>query len=102
MIRARLYKPTKNAMQSGRAGQGEWVLEYEITTPRRVEPLMGWISADDTLNEVALRFHTREEAVAFAEKNNIDVTIDAPPPRRVTPRSYLDNFKYHPDDANSE
>ena len=78
MARARIYRPTKTAMQSGRAQARKWILEYEAATPRRPDPLMGWASADDTLNEVQLRFDTPDEAVAFAEK----------------PKSYADNFRY--------
>ena len=58
MAQARIYRPTKTAMQSGRAQARKWILEYEAATARRFDPLMGWASADDTLNEVQLRFDT--------------------------------------------
>ena len=52
MARVRIYRPTKTAMQSGIASTRRWVLEYEPATPREPDPLMGWASAGDTLNEV--------------------------------------------------
>ena len=39
---ARIYKPAKTAMQSGTAKTNDWVLDYEPSEPRQVEPLMGW------------------------------------------------------------
>ena len=94
MARARIYRPTKTAMQSGRAQARKWILEYEAATPRRPDPLMGWASADDTLNEVQLRFDTPDEAVAFAEKLGLEFAVIAPQDTAEKPTSYADNFRY--------
>ena len=67
-MRARIYQPPKNAMQSGRAGTHEWVLDFEPIVAARPDPLMGWIGSADTQAQVRLNFPTREEAVAYAEK----------------------------------
>lgn len=93
----RIYKPSKNAMQSGR-GKADigWLLEYETVTPRKPDPLMGWNSCGDTLNQVRLTFATAEEAAAFAEKKGWGYTVQPPQERRVRPRNYVDNFKYVP------
>jgi hypothetical protein len=93
-MKARIYKPAKNTMQSGRAGTAQWVLEYELETPRRPEPLMGWTSAGDTLNQVRMKFSSKEAAVSFAESHAMDFVVAPEPQRRIMPRSYLDNFKY--------
>lgn len=92
-MKVRIYSPAKTTMQSGRATTGTWVLEYEIETPRRPEPLMGWISSGDTLNQVKLRFDSKEEALAFAEKKGWQVDLIEPHDRRVTPKNYADNFR---------
>ena len=94
MARARIYRPTKTAMQSGRAQTRKWILEYEPATPRRPDPLMGWASAADTLNEVQLRFNTCNEAVAFADRLGLDYTVIAPHDSVERPKSYADNFRY--------
>jgi hypothetical protein len=94
MARARIFKPAKTAMQSGRARTRKWVLTYEPTTRREPEPLMGWASAEDTLNEVQLHFETMEEAVAFATKNGLDYTVIAPHESTGKLKSYADNFRY--------
>ena len=94
MARARIYRPTKTATQSGRAQTRKWILEYEPATPRRPEPLMGWASAADTLNEVQLRFNTCDEAVAFADRLDLDYTVIAPHESAERPKSYADNFRY--------
>ena len=80
-------------MQSGRGQSNKWRLEYEIETPRRAEPLMGWISSGDTLNQVRLHFDTKEDAVAFAERKGWDYSIQEAQVRRVRPRNYADNFR---------
>ena len=93
MARARIFKPAKTAMQSG-ARARKWVLAYEPATRRQAEALMGWISAEDTLNEVQLHFETMEEAVAFATKNGLDYTVIRPHDSTEKPKSYADNFRY--------
>ncbi|MFM2043254.1 MAG: hypothetical protein RLY86_1830 [Pseudomonadota bacterium] len=92
-MKVRIYQPSKTAMQSGRAKTQNWVLEYEIETPRRPEPLMGWISSGDTLNQVRLGFPSKEEAVAFAEKKGWAFDVAETQARRVVPKSYADNFR---------
>jgi hypothetical protein len=95
MASARIYRPSKTAMQSGRAETRHWVLEYEPATRRTPDPLMGWSSAEDTLNQVRLHFPTLEEAQAFADKRGLDYTIIEPHARAaLRPKSYADNFRY--------
>jgi hypothetical protein len=94
-MNVRIYRPSKTAMQSGRA-RDEWVLEHEREIPRIPEPLMGWTAADDTLNEVRLKFPTAEEAVAFAQKKGWAYTIGQAHERKVKPRNYVDSFRYVP------
>jgi hypothetical protein len=93
-MRARIYQPAKNAMQSGWAGTHEWALEFEPSSPRRPDPLMGWIGSADTQAQVRLTFPTREEAIAYAEKSGIAYDLELPQPRRVRPKAYADNFRY--------
>jgi|SRR6516162_1230310 hypothetical protein len=93
MARARIFKPAKTAMQSG-ARTRKWVLAYEPATRRQPDPLMGWTSAEDTLNEVQLHFDTMEEAVAFADKNGLDYAVMPPQLTTEKPKSYADNFRY--------
>ena len=97
-MKAKIYKPAKNAMQSGRANSTKWLLEYELETPRRPEPLMGWISSHDTLNQVRIQFDTKEEAVAFAEREGFEYSLSEPHARKVKPQNYIDNFKYRSGD----
>ncbi len=93
-MRARIYQPPKNAMQSGRAGTDMWVLEFEPNAPQRPDPLMGWIGSTDTLAQVHLHFPTREEAVSYAEKQGIPYDVELPHHRRVKPKAYAENFAY--------
>ena len=92
--RARILRPAKTAMQSGRALTRKWILDYEQATKRQPDPLMGWSSAQDTLNQVRLRFDSFDEAVAFAQKHGIDYQLIEPRERTLRPKSYADNFRY--------
>ena len=96
MQQVRIYSPSKNAMQSGRAGTGGWVLEYETATPRCPESLMGWTASGDTLNQVRLGFDTMEDAVDFARKKRWGFVVQPVHGRKVKPRNYGDNFRYIP------
>ena len=95
-IQCRIYQPPKSSMQSGRAKTHSWVLEYEPETARHPEPLMGWTASGDTLNQVRIGFPTKEEAIAFAEREGFGYSVEEPKPHRVRPRSYADNFRYIP------
>ncbi|MCX7346697.1 MAG: ETC complex I subunit, partial [Alphaproteobacteria bacterium] len=54
----RIYKPARNAMQSGKGKSQDWILEFEASAPRTTDPLMGWTSSGDTRQQVKLRFET--------------------------------------------
>jgi len=94
-MQARIYKPAKTAMQSGRGAAKEWVLEFEAEAARRIDPLMGWTSGSDTrAGQVKLHFSTADEAVSYAESRNIPYSLEpehAPTPR---PKAYADNFAF--------
>jgi NADH dehydrogenase ubiquinone Fe-S protein 4 len=91
---ARIYKPARTAMQSGAAKTKEWVLDYEPEQPRAVEPLMGWTSSGDMKQQLRLLFDTKDEAVAYCERNGIAYQVfesQQPQRQRI---SYSDNFAY--------
>lgn len=93
-MRARIYQPARNAMQSGTARTQHWLLEFVQGSAREVDPLMGWTSSSDTQTQVRLRFETREEAEAYAEAHAISYTVVEPKPRQpnIRPRGYGENF----------
>ncbi len=93
-MKARIFQPAKTAMQSGAAGTRRWRLEFERASARRIDPLMGWTSADDTRQQLALNFASEADAVAYAEKRGLDYEIMRPRRRTVRPKSYADNFRH--------
>ena len=92
-MRARIYQPPKNAMQSGRANTDEWLLEFEPSERRVADPLMGWSGSADTQAQLRLRFPTKEEAVAYAKKHGLTYDLELPIERRIRQQAYADNFK---------
>jgi len=91
---ARIYRPARTAMQSGMGKTRQWVLDFEPQEPRSLDPLMGWTSSGDMRQQVRLRFDSKDEAVAYAERAGIAYRIEDPkePKRRTV--SYSDNFKW--------
>jgi hypothetical protein len=89
---ARIYKPARTAMQSGTANTKEWVLDYEPEQPRTVEPLMGWTSSGDMKQQLRLRFDTKEEAIAYCEREGIGYEVFDSKPAKRARISYSDNF----------
>jgi len=93
-MRARIYVPARNAMQSGKARTKSWVLEYEPTKPREIDPLMGWTSSSDMLQQVQLEFATSDEAVEYATRHGIDYQVFEPHRPAAKSKSYADNFRF--------
>lgn len=91
---ARIYKPARNAMQSGIARTKLWVLEFVPESEREIDPLMGWISSDDTQSQVRLRFESQAQAEEYARENGIDYVVLPPHGRgvNVRPMGYGENF----------
>jgi hypothetical protein len=93
-MRARIFQPPKTAMQSGWGKTHQWVLEFTNGHARRPDLLMGWSGGGDTQAQVKLAFDSREEAVAYAEREGLQFEVELPQHRRVRPKAYADNFKY--------
>jgi len=90
---ARIYRPSPNAMQSGRGKSKQWVLVFEPETAREIEPLMGYTASTDTRTQVRLAFDTFEEAEAYAQKQGIAYSVQPAHERVVQRSSYSDNFR---------
>ncbi|WP_226019603.1 ETC complex I subunit [Novosphingobium sp. FKTRR1] len=90
---ARIYQRPKNAMQSGKARTGDWILEFAPAEAKKPDPLMGWAGSGDTQVQVILKFASADEAQAYADKYGIAVHVTPTPPRRLKLQSYADNFR---------
>jgi hypothetical protein len=88
-----IYQRPKNAMQSGKALIGQWLLEFEPAEARRADPLMGWAGSGDTQAQVQLKFDTLDAAKAYADKNGIVYHVTAPAVKVLKIQAYADNFR---------
>jgi len=92
---ARIFRPARTAMQSGRAKTANWVLEFEPSDARRQDPLMGWTQTGDTSSsQITLSFDTKEEAVRYAEGHGIAFQLFDPKPAKRILKAYADNFAF--------
>jgi NADH dehydrogenase (ubiquinone) Fe-S protein 4 len=91
MKKAKIYKPSKTAMQSGIKKYDKWIMEFVTENPG-INPLMGWESSTDTYTELILEFSTKENAIEYAKKNKIDFEIIDSKIKKINKKSYADNF----------
>ena len=95
---AKIFKPSKTAMQSGRQGKNSrgcnWVLAHTRQSAVKPDHLMGWQSSKDTLRQVRICFPDLNTAVAYAEAHGIIYVIQQPKLRHVRPKAYADNFAF--------
>lgn len=94
MPKVKIYKPTKTAMQSGRAKTRRWKLEFVREAAMTPDPLMGWNTMNTTLPQVNLWFATKEAAVAYAKAKKLDFELLEPETATIPPKSYAENFAY--------
>ena len=91
MKTAKIYSPAKSSMQSGKGKSEKWVLEY-VSQRNIYNPLMGWESSKDTNSQIKINFSSKEQAIEFANKNNIKYKIIEPNKKKFVIKSYADNF----------
>jgi hypothetical protein len=91
---ARIYKPARNAMQSGKGKTDGWVLEFEAESPRGREPLMGWTSSGDMRQQLRLQFDNKEQAIAYAEREGLAYSVAPEAPVKMHRKSYSENFRW--------
>ena len=91
MRKAKIYIPSKTAMQSGLGKLDKWLIEFEVENTT-INPLMGWESSSDTLTELKLQFPSKELAISYAKKKKIDFELIEPKKRKTVKKSYADNF----------
>ena len=93
MTQARIIQKFKNAMQSGRAGTDDWVLEYVPVEPKKADPLMGWAGSGDTRQQLTLTFKTLDSAKAYADGKGLSYIVVAAAPKVLKLQTYADNFR---------
>ncbi|MDR6819014.1 hypothetical protein J2X76_004196 [Neorhizobium sp. 2083] len=92
---AKIYRPAKTAMQSGKAKTHLWVLEFDQEQPRRIDPILGYTSSGDMKQQLRLTFESQEQAEAYAKREGIEYRVIQPkdPNRQIV--SYTDNFRFN-------
>ena len=93
-MRARIYRPSKNAMQSGMGNSKLWRLEYEPEAPKSFEHVMGYCGSSDMNAQVKLKFESLDAAIAYCERHGIAYEVMKEHPRKHRNRTYADNFRY--------
>jgi hypothetical protein len=90
---ARIFQPTKTAMQSGQANTRFWIIEYEPEEAKKIDSLTGWTGSGDMRGQIRLKFKSKKEAIAYAIKNKISYNLKIPHLRKNLPKAYADNFR---------
>ena len=92
-MKAKIFKPAKTAMHSGRSKFNKWVLKFSDKKNQLKDTMMGWNGGSSTISQIELKFSSKEEAVNYAKKNGIDYEVLETRERKVINKSYADNFK---------
>ena len=92
-MQAKIYKPAKTAMQSGRAKYNKWILKISDSKNQTKYTMMGWNGGSNTTSQIQLQFKTKEDAINYAKSNNINYEVLETSERKVISKSYADNFK---------
>jgi len=92
MTKVKIYIPTRNAMQSGKAKAEKWLLEYRPESRKIVDNLIGWQGSTDMKQEIKLYFSSKESAIDYAHKNNLEFEVREPKTALVKPKSYAENI----------
>jgi len=88
----RIYQKIENNMQKGRANGRGWVLEFDDPQHIRPDPLTGWSGSGDTRGQVVIKFPTREAAIRYAEREQLDYHLFEPSTRTLNIQPYASNF----------
>lgn len=97
MPEARIVCHDPHPVQAGPHRLEQWVVEFEPEAKPGIEPLMGWTSSTDMLQQVRIPFATLAAAETYCRRRGLAYVIQAPRHRKRRPRSYADNFQPGPD-----
>jgi NADH dehydrogenase (ubiquinone) Fe-S protein 4 len=91
-MKAIILQSSKSATQSGN-GSEKWILEFETEkSGRYIESHRSMVSCDDPTTQVHLEFEKAEDAIDYANKNNIQYELIEAHKRVIKPKSYAKNF----------
>ena len=92
-MKVKIFSPAKSAMQSGKKNTKKWlVLPIEEENPRSIDPIMGWVSAKNTLSQLSFEFLNQEDAINFAKNRGFEFEVLQPKSAVIRPKSYAANF----------
>ena len=91
MKKAKIYMPSKTAMQSGKFKTNSWISEF-VKKNLQKDFVMGWNSSMDTDKQVKIFFDSKDDAIRYAKKNDISFDVLDPKKRKIIIKSYADNF----------
>ncbi|KAK3996191.1 ETC complex I subunit conserved region-domain-containing protein [Cladorrhinum sp. PSN332] len=94
----RIFKPSKPATQSGEWKSNSWRMDWDVLGKghRWENHLMGWQSSGDAMQGIGINFKSKEDAIAFAEKQGYEYFVQEPNTRHFAPKAYANNFLYSP------
>lgn len=88
----KIYRPAKNAMQSGKKNTTKWILEHIRDDSKYIDPIMGWTGNKNTLDQIKIKFDSMEDAVNYAKRNGFEYNVVLPHAQKTIIRAYSDNF----------
>ena len=92
-MKFKIYQPSKSAMQSGIKNTKVWCLETLTVSTNKISNTFCWNSSDNTYDQIKVYFDKLDEAILFAQNNNLEFKVFHPNLRKKIKKSYAENFK---------
>ena len=93
---AYIHSKIRNCMQSGTFEYDKWCLEFDKRESWE-NPLMGWESTGDPLDDTSLEFPSKEDAIMYCVRMGYKYEIRSYQPNEAKhiPKSYAENFSWN-------
>jgi hypothetical protein len=92
-MKVKITEFTRNPMQSSPKQNGFWELTFiEEENSRYINDRTGWTSSNNTNTQLKLKFSTKKDAIRYAERKNLEYTLDCANKSSIKPKSYSENF----------
>lgn len=83
-MRAYIYQATKSVTQSAEPVSKNWKLKFVENDD----------VARDMMQQVEMKFSSKDSAIEFAKKNNISYDLIPPQEKKFCKKSYAENFTF--------
>ncbi len=92
-----IYQKSKCSNQSGICGKNDWFLKFSSSeNHKKKSNIMNWLGSDNMDEQININFSSKELAINYAKKHNINYEIIEINQTKRRHKSYASNFNKPP------